>query len=148
MTGTDPTTGATGDGGPAGLTPELAAGWSRLVLFVGMAGLAVGALADAAPVVWAGVGAVVVALCLTTVGKLRHYRGLPVSRRDRALLAASWVLVAVTVAALLADFAAARYGPGNGRFFAALAAAGFGFGLLHMAAQSKYLPANGDAPDR
>lgn len=134
--------GAAPDGGSvAGLTPGVAEGRSRLLLFAGAGVLAVGHLVEASLAVWIGVGVVAVAAALNTVGKLVHYRRLPVPRGDRRKLAASWLLVAATLVGLLANYAYARYGPGEGRFFWTLAVAGIGFGLLHMAAQSKYLPA-------
>ncbi|MFB6156614.1 MAG: hypothetical protein ABEJ34_02075 [Haloferacaceae archaeon] len=128
------------------VSPGLAEGRSRLLLFAGLVGFAVGHLVDAPPVVWGGIALVAVAFAVNTAGKLTHYRRLSIPRGDRTKLAASWVLLAVTVVWLLAVYARARYGPGGGRFFWSLAAAGLGFGLLHMAAQSKYLPADA-APD-
>lgn len=140
MTETKPTTEPSESGGPMGITPGLAEGRSRLLLFVGLAGFAIGNLVSASLVTRGATGTVAVALGLNTVGKLTHYRSLSISRSDRAKLAVSWVLVALTVVGLLTNYTYARYGSGDGSFFWSLAAAGLGFGLLHMAAQSEYLP--------
>lgn len=122
------------------IDPGTAEGRGRLLLMGGMGGFAIGTLADVAPVVWGGVCLIGVAFALQTAGKLVHYHDRPIPRSDEAKLAASWLLVAVTIGGLVANYAYARYGPGDGRYFYALAVAGIGFGLLHMAAQSAYLP--------
>jgi hypothetical protein len=126
----------------ASLDPGLAEGRSRLLLFVGLGALGVGHLVDASLAVWSGVAVVAAAFALNTAGKLTHYRTLPIPGAHRAALAASWLLLAACVVALLANYAAARFGGGDGGYFWALAVAGFGFGLLHVAAQSTYLPAS------
>lgn len=128
------------DAESASSMPPLAEGWSRLALFAGLGLLAVGHLLGVPAVVWGSVAVLVVAFGLNTAAKLLHYRGLAVPRRDRLALATSWVLLAVTVLGVIVNYAYTRYGPGDGSFFWALGVAGFGFGLLHMAAQSTYLP--------
>ena len=129
----------TGNGSMVEIKPSLAAGWSKLGLFVGLGVLAVGHLVDIPAVVWGGVTLVALALGLNTVAKVGHYWGLGIPRRDRLLLSASWLVLAVTVLGVIANYAYAQYGPGDGSFFWSLAVAGLGFGLLHMAAQSIYL---------
>jgi hypothetical protein len=128
----------------ASIDPGLAEGRSRLLLFVGLGALGVGHLADAALAVWCGVAVVVAAFALNTAGKLAHYRGLSVPVSHRATLGGSWLLLAATVVGLLADYAYARYGPGDGAFFWSLAVAGVGFALLHLGAQATYLPPSGE----
>lgn len=120
--------------------PSRAEGWSRILLFGGLGWLALGTMVNMAVIFWGGVGIVGLAFALNTIGKLIHYANLPIPRADQVRLAVSWVLLAVTVVGLLANYAYARYGVGAGEFFWALAVAGVGFGLLHMAAQSMYLP--------
>jgi len=122
------------------LNPSLAEGRSRIVLFVGMGGLALGTLFDATPVVWAGLVLILVAFALNTLGKLVHYRNLPISEVEQLVLSLSWLLLAASVLGVLAVFVAARYGPGGGSFFWPLADGSVGFSLLHMAAQGTYLP--------
>lgn len=122
--------------------PSTAEGRSQLLLFGGLGWLAIGHLVDAGVVVLGGVVIVTAAFSLNTAGKVVHYRSLPVSTRSRLLLTGTWVALASTVVGLLAIFARARYGAGDGAFFWSLAVAGIGFGLLHMAAQSSYLPGN------
>ncbi|MFB6167332.1 MAG: hypothetical protein ABEJ43_00615 [Haloferacaceae archaeon] len=121
--------------------PGLAEGRSRLLLFGGMGGLAIGTFLDVAALFWLGVAGVGVAFALNTAGKLVHYGRLAIPRRGRIGLSASWLALALTVVALLSNYAYARYGPGEGSFFWALAVGALGFALLHMAAQSTYLPA-------
>ncbi|MDY6817448.1 MAG: hypothetical protein SVG88_02210 [Halobacteriales archaeon] len=122
------------------INPSTAEGRSRLLLFAGLGVLAIGNVINMGLFIWGGVGIVTIAFVLNTAGKLSHYRSLPISRRDSVLLSASWTLVAASVIALLANYTYTRYGAGDGSFFWSLAVAGLGFGLLHMAAQSKYLP--------
>ncbi|MFB6308662.1 MAG: hypothetical protein ABEH35_04960 [Haloarculaceae archaeon] len=99
---------------------------------------------DSSLAVWGSLAVVTVAFALNTAGKLVHYYRLPVSRSARLQLSVSWVALAVTIVALLGTYALARYGSGDGAFFWSLALAGFGFGLLHMAIQSRCL----DSVDR
>ncbi|MFB6244074.1 MAG: hypothetical protein ABEH80_08220 [Halobaculum sp.] len=135
---------STAGGSLTNVNPSTAEGRSRLLLFGGLTLLAVGHVVDTSLVVWGGVGVTVVAFALNTAGKLVHYRELPISSRDRLALSATWALLAVTVAGLLVNFAHTRYGSGDGAYFWSLAVAGVGFGLLHMAAQSTYLPESED----
>ncbi|MFC7164731.1 hypothetical protein M0R89_21725 (plasmid) [Halorussus limi] len=137
---TEPVSQSTGGGSIVNVNPSTAEGRSRVLLFGGLAWLALGHLVDIALVVWGGVGLIAVAFALNTAGKVVHYRSLSIPSRDHLTLSATWTLLAVTVVALLANFAHTRYGPGDGAYFWSLAVAGVGFGLLHMAAQSKYLP--------
>lgn len=127
------------------IDPGFAEGRSKLLLFAGMGALAIGTMVDSGPVFWGGVAIVGMAFLLNTVGKLRHYGELPIPTGDRLKLTASWVLVVTSVVGLLANYAYTRYGPGNGTFFWSLAAASVGFGLIHLAAQSRYLPVEDDA---
>jgi len=120
--------------------PGLAEGRSRLLLYAGMATLFAGWLADAGVVAWGGTLLFGLAFVLNTAGKLSHYAALPIPGRHRLLLSASWVLLALAVVGLLIRFVHVRYGAGTGAVPAWLAIAGVGFGLLHMAAQSKFLP--------
>ncbi|RBI58704.1 hypothetical protein DMJ13_25505 [halophilic archaeon] len=92
-------------------------------------------------IVWGGVAIVTLGFLLNTSGKLVHYQRLSIPRGDQLKLSVSWLLLALTVVGLLTIYAYARYGSGEGSFFWTLAVAGIGFGLLHMAAQSLYLPA-------
>lgn len=131
-------TGTMGRGG--WLDPSLAEGRSKLLLFASMGALGVGTTLAVGPVVWVGIVGIGVAFIVNTVGKLRHYAGLPLARERRLLLSASWLLLAAAVIGLLATYAYGRYGPGAGSYFWSLAAAGLGFGLLHVAAQGRYLP--------
>lgn len=124
--------------------PNLAEGRSRLLLFGGMGGLAFGTLFDVAALFWIGVAAAALAFALNTAGKLTHYARLSIPRDARLGLSASWLALALAVVALLANYAYARYGPGEGSFFWALAVGALGFALLHMAAQSKLLPTTDD----
>lgn len=140
MTDTDSLSQPSGNDSLMGIDPRLAEGRSRLLLFGGLGGLAIGNILNVPLAVWGGVGVITLAFVLNTAGKLIHYRELSIPRADRLKLAASWVLLALTVVSLLTNYAYTRYGPGEGTFFWALAVAGVGFGLLHMAAQSKYLP--------
>lgn len=140
MPETDTHTQSAGTDSPVSLDPSRAEGWSRILLFGGLGWLALGTMVDMALVVWGGVVIVGLAFTLNTTGKLVHYGDLPISRAEQVKLGVSWVLLAMTVVGLLGNFAYARYGPGAGRFFWALAVGGVGFGLLHMAAQSTYLP--------
>lgn len=130
------------NGSVANISPALAEGRSRLLLFGGMGTLGIAAVVDLSFVFWGGVAIVGLAFALNSAGKLSHYWGLSIPRNDRLKLSLSWLLLAVTVLALLANYGHARYGPGDGGFFWSLAVAGIGFGLLHMAAQSTYLPAS------
>lgn len=123
----------------AGVNTGVAQGWSKLVLFVGLALLAVSHLADISAVVWGGVALIALALGLNTVAKVGHYWELGIPPKDRLILSVSWLLLAVTVLGMIVNYVYTRYGPGNGSFFWSLAVAGLGFGLLHMAAQSIYL---------
>lgn len=122
------------------VNPSTAEGRSRIFLFGGMGWLAIGSVVDIALVVWGGVAIVGLAFGLNTAGKLAHYWKLPIQRSDRLKLSASWGLLTLTIIGLLINYAYTQYGPGEGSFFWALAVAGVGFGLLHMAAQSTYLP--------
>jgi hypothetical protein len=140
---TGATTPPTAEEPTAPVDPGLAEGRSRLLMFGGMGVLAVGALVAEGVVVWAGVVASALAFALITDGKLDHYRGLASPAGHELRLSASWLALAATVVGLLANFAYAEYGPGDGSFLLALAVAGVGFALLHMAAQSTYLPADG-----
>lgn len=140
MTETEPLTQPTDTDSKFRIDPCTAEGRSRLLLMGGMGWLAIGTLVDVALVVWGGVLIIAGAFALNTVGKLVHYRDLPISQADRVTLSATWLLLAATVVSLLTNYAYTRYGPGAGRYFWALAVAGIGFGLLYMAAQSLYLP--------
>lgn len=140
MAGTDPTSTADSTGSLAAIDPGLAEGRSRIFLFVGMGGLGLGSLLEMAPAVWAGALLVLIAFSLNTVGKLTHYRELPVPPRQRLALAASWTLLALSAVGSLVVFVSSRYGPRQGSFFWPLAIAAVGFSLLHMGAQSTYLP--------
>lgn len=131
---------SSGDGPFVNINPGTAEGRSRALLFGGLLWLALGHLVDMAIVIWGGVGIIAIAFVLNTAGKVVHYRALPIPSRDQLTLSVTWTLLAVTVVALLANFAHTRYGPGDGAYFWSLAAAGVGLGLLHMAAQSIYLP--------
>lgn len=155
MTPTEPTTGPetertahrTGADSVWQIDPGLAEGWSKLLLFVGLGGLAVGSTVNVGAVVWAGAAAIGVAFAANTVGKLSYYGELPISAADRLTLSASWVSLAATVVGLLWTYATARYGSSEAAFFWPLAVAGAGFGLVHVAVQGRYLPADGD-PDQ
>lgn len=137
------------DGDPlVNVDPSTAEGRSRLLLFGGLTSLAVGHLVETSLLIWAGVGIVGAAFALNTAGKLVHYRSLPIPSRDRLALSATWVLLTGSVVTLLANFAYTRYGAGDGAYFWPLAVAGVGFGLLHMAAQSTYLPAGELPPEQ
>lgn len=140
MSDAEPAAQSSGGGSFMSVTPSIAEGRSRILLFGGLGGFAIGNAVSILPVVWGGLGVVVLAFGLNTAGKLSHYGELPIPLSDRVKLSASWVLLALTVVGLIANYAYTRYGPGGGDFFWSLAVAGIGFGLLHMAAQSKYLP--------
>lgn len=133
---------STGGDSFAMINPSTAEGRSRVLLFGGLAWLAIGHFVDMSIIIWGGVGIIAIAFSLNTAGKVIHYRSLPIPSRDQLTLSATWTLLAVTVVGLLANFAHTRYGPGDGAYFWSLAVAGVGFGLLHMAAQSIYLPEN------
>ncbi|MFB6250592.1 hypothetical protein [Halobellus sp.] len=122
------------------IDPSTAEGRSQLLLFGGLACLAVGHLIELSVLAWSGAGIVTVAFVLNTAGKIVHYRDLPIPSRDQLILSATWSLLAVIVVGLLVNFAHTRFGSGDGAYFWSMAVAGVGFGLLHMAAQSKYLP--------
>ena len=124
------------------VNPSTAEGRSRALLFGGLAWLALGHLVDIGMVVWGGIAVVTGAFVLNTAGKLSHYRNLPIPPRNQLALTATWTLLGLSVVGLLVNFAYTRYGPGNGSYFWSLAIAGIGFALLHMAAQSSYLPAS------
>lgn len=128
------------------LDPGLAEGRSKLALFVGLGGLGVGSLVHSKPVFLGSVSLMGLAFVLNTAGKLRHYWGLPIPTSAQVKLTASWLLLGGTVLTLLGTYTSARYLGGDGGFFWPLAVAGFGFGLLHMVAQSRHLPA--DAAER
>lgn len=137
---TEPVSQSTDSGSIVYVDPSTAEGRSRVLLFGGLAWLALGHLVDMTIIIWGGVGIIAIAFVLNTTGKVVHYRSLSIPSRDQLTLSATWTLLAVTVVGLLANFAHTRYGPGDGSYFWSLAVAGVGFGLLHMAAQSKYLP--------
>lgn len=131
---------STGDGSFVNINPSTAEGRSRALLFGGLVWLALGHLVDMAVIIWGGVGIIAIAFGLNSAGKVVHYWTLPIPSRDQFVLSATWTLLAVIVVGLMANFAHTRYGPGDGAYFWSLAVAGVGFGLLHMAAQSIYLP--------
>ena len=137
---TDPVSQPTRDSSLVEINPSTAEDRSRALLFGGLAWLAIGHLVDMGLIVWGGLAIVTAAFVLNTVGKVVHYRDLPVPSRDQLVLSATWGLLALTVVGLMANFAYTRYGSGDGAYFWPLAVAGIGFGLLHMAAQSSYLP--------
>jgi hypothetical protein len=134
---------AASSGERAVVDPGLAEGRSQLVLFAGMAVLAVGGLFQVGELVWAGVAAIAVAFALNTAGKLGHYRGLPVPVVHRAALAGTWLGLAATAVGLVLTYAHGSYGGGDGSFLPSLAVGALGFALLHMAVQGKYLPDDG-----
>lgn len=140
MTDTDPPSQLSEDDSFVSVDPRTTERRSRLLLFGGLGGLAIGNVLGTPLVTWGSVAILTLAFALNTAGKLVHYWDLSIPRADRLHLAASWTLLALTVVGLLMNYTYARYGPGNGSFFWALAVAGIGFGLLHLAAQSKYLP--------
>lgn len=151
MTDTEPTTRSRGsDSADTGVSidPRLTEGRSRLLLFAGLGGLALGTTVEAALVVWGSAIVIAAACVLNTAGKLIHYWGLPLPRSDRLALGASWLVLALTLVGVVVKYASARYGSGEGSFFWALAAGAVGFGLLHMAAQSNYLPDTDDGTAR
>jgi hypothetical protein len=119
----------------------LVEGRSKLVLFVGMSGLVVGSFIEVSEVFLGSVSLVGIAFILNTIGKLHHYRALPIPTRSQLALAATWVLLAITALSLIGTYTIARFLGGQGSFFWPLAIAGVGFGLLHMAAQSRFLSA-------
>ena len=139
---TEPVPQSTGDSSFANINPSMAEGRSQALLVGGLAWLALGHIVDMSIIVWGGVGIIAIAFILNTAGKAVHYRALPIPSRDQLTLSATWALLAVTVVGLLANFVHTRYGAGDGAYFWSLAVAGVGFGLLHMAAQSIYLPKN------
>jgi len=122
------------------VNPNTAEGRSRALLFGGLAWLALGHLVDIGMVIWGGVAIVTGGFILNTAGKIVHYRDLPIPTRNQLALTATWTFLGLSVVGLLVNFAYARYGPGDGSYFWSLAIAGIGFALLHMAAQSSYLP--------
>lgn len=132
----NPTPTTTGDGF---LDPGLAAGRSRLALFLGVGALAVGDMAGLPRLAWAGVGLAGLAFALNTAAKVLHYRALPLADRPRTILSASWILVAVAVLGLLVTYARARFGAGGGPFWT-LAGVAVVFGLVHRLAQARFLP--------
>ncbi|MFC4451139.1 MULTISPECIES: hypothetical protein [Halorussus] len=140
MTNTEPTTRQPENDSRTYVNPSTAEGWSRLGLFFGMGFFAIGNLLEMVAVVWGGTVMIAGAFTLNTAGKLAHYWSLSIPRAEQVKLSASWILLALTVVGLLLNYSYARYGPGEASFFWSFAVAGLGFGLLHMAAQSKYLP--------
>ncbi|WP_435182066.1 hypothetical protein [Halorussus sp. AFM4] len=147
MTNTEPAARQSETDSHAYVNPSTAEGWSRLGLFFGMGFFAIGNLLEMVAVVWGGTAMIACAFILNTAGKLAHYWGLSISRAERVKLSASWLLLMLTVVGLLTNFSYARYGPGEPSFFWSFAVAGIGFGLLHMAAQTKYLPATEKTAD-
>ncbi|WP_227380964.1 hypothetical protein [Haladaptatus halobius] len=140
MTEPEPLSQPSGNDSLMSLNPSTAEGRSQILLFGGLGWLAIGNIVDIALIVWSGVAIVTLAFILNTSGKLVHYQQLSIPRSDRLKLSVSWLLLALTVVGLLTTYASARYSSGEGNFFWPLAVAGIGFGLLHMAAQSLYLP--------
>lgn len=141
-------TDATADGSTVAgnwIDPRFAEGRSRIVLFVGMGGLGLGTTFSLPAVSLGGIALIVVAFTLNTAGKLVHYGDLGLSLRRQAALVSSWCSLATAVVGLLATYALTRYWAFTGQYFWSLAVAAVGFGLLHMAAQSRYLPAGGSA---
>lgn len=129
------------------IDPATAEGRGRLLLMGGMGWLAIGTFVDMALIVWGGVVIISGAFALNTAGKLVHYHELPIPGDDEAKLAVSWLLLGLTIIGLLANYVYSRYGAGDGSYFWTLAVAGVGFGLLHMAAQSMYLPEESDTTE-
>lgn len=129
------------------IEPSTAEGRGRLLLMGGMGWLAIGTIVDMALIVWGGIAIIAGAFALNTAGKLVHYHELPIPGDHEAKLAVSWLLLGLTIIGLLVNYAYSRYGAGDGSYFWALAVAGVGFGLLHMAAQSMYLPEESDTTE-
>lgn len=148
MTNTESIPNSAGNESPVDIDPGLAEGRSRLILFAGLGFLAIGAIFGVTPVVWSGVVLVGGAFALNTAGKLKHYWELPIPFSDRLILSASWLFLAMTVVGFLVNYVYARYGSGEANFFWSLVVASVGFGLLHMAAQSMYLPESQNPSER
>ena len=115
---------------------RVAEGRSKLVLRVGLSGLAFGILVRYAPLVLASIVLAALGFGLHAAGRLGHYWTLAIPARRRRWLTATWVLLAASVVGLLATVTYARYGPGSGRLVWPLAIGTTGFGLLHLAARS------------
>jgi hypothetical protein len=148
MTDTEPVSQGSQNSSVVSIDPSTAEGRSRLLLIGGMGWLGIGTAVDMALIVWGGVAIVTLAFGINTAGKLVHFRELSIPRTNWLTLSLSWILLALTVVGLVTTYAHARYGSGEGGFFWALAVAGVGFGLLHMAAQSIYLPAQMESTDQ
>lgn len=127
------------------IDPGFAEGRSRLVLFGGTGWLALGHLVDIAFVLWGGVAIVAGAFALNTAGKLVRYRVLSLPTADRLKLGATWVFLVAAAVGLLASYAHGRTDDGAVRLFWSSGLAGVGFGLLHVAARSLYLPSGESA---
>jgi len=115
---------------------------SPTLLSVGAGGVVAGTVADAAPVVWAGVGVVALAFGRTTAARFGRASAVRDPGDSRAVLgvgravlalAAAWAVLALSVVGLLATYAHGRYGPGDGTLAPALAATAVGAGLVHAA---------------
>lgn len=127
------------------IDPRFAEGRSRLVLFGGVWWLALGEAVGIGPVLWGGVAIVAAASAVNTAGKLARYRDLPIPTGDRLKLGATRTLLALALVGFLASYAHGRTDDGVVRLLWSSGLAGVGFGLLHVAARSLYLPAGESA---
>lgn len=118
----------------------LVVGRSRLVLFAGLVGLAVGLAVSVAPLAWVGVALVALAFGANTVAKVQHYRDLPIGADARTKLVTTWIFFAVFVVALVVDAVASRTLAGYEGYFWVFVGMSVLLGGAYWVFQLRYLP--------
>lgn len=111
----------------------------RLLLLVGMVGVVAGTALDAPVVAWSASAVVLVGLGSNTVGKVAHFRSLPVPARARWSLLGTWVALALLAAAIVVVLVASSFADLREAPFWQFAVAAAAVGLLHRHLQVRFL---------
>lgn len=89
---------------------------------------------------WTGVGIAALGLFINTAGKFARYSRLPIPSVERVAIMAAWLLLVLTIAGLVFDYASDRLTPGYESRFWALLLASVGFAAIYYGLRVRFVP--------
>jgi hypothetical protein len=122
-------------------------GIGRWGVVVGVLNVAGGLLYPLPELAWAGVAVVALALLVVSAGKVVQFAGYAIPPHHRLIAAASWLLAAASLGALVFDFTYAQLTPGYDGMAQSLLLLLAGSAIIYRGIRARYAPVTDPGPD-